>query len=116
LAPQSTSVERTGGGSFGTARPTFKMPVADWKFHTPRPVPPVQPDDIENALAVILPIRWQHPGPEIGICTTLYAERCDASSNIAAVGAACHGGRSFPPGRNVGQMAARRRSSPQKSL
>ena len=63
------------------------MSEADWKFHTPGPLPPVQPDDIENALAVILPIRRQHPGPGIGISTTLYAERCDTYSNIAAVGA-----------------------------
>ena len=62
------------------------MPISDWNFHTPGPVPPVQPDDIENALSVILPIRRQEPGPEVGICTTLYAERCDPSSNVAAVG------------------------------
>ena len=61
------------------------MPI-DWNFHTPGPVPPVQPDDIENALAVILPIRRQEPGPGAGICTSLFAERCDPSSNIAAVG------------------------------
>ena len=61
------------------------MPI-DWNFHTPGPVPPVQPDDIENALAVILPIRRQEPGPGVGIGTSLFAERCDPSSNIAAVG------------------------------
>jgi len=63
-----------------------KMPISDWNFHTPGPVPPVQPDDIENALAVILPIRRQEPGPGAGISATLFADRCDPASNLAAVG------------------------------
>ena len=62
------------------------MPMSDWNFHTPGLVPPVQPDDIENALAAILPIRRQEPGPGVGISTTLYADSCDPSSNVAAVG------------------------------
>ena len=62
------------------------MPVSDWKFDTPGPVPPVEPDDIESALAAILPIRRQEPGPEVGICSSLFAKRCDPSSNPAAVG------------------------------
>ena len=62
------------------------MPVSDWNFRTPGPVPRVQPDDVENALAVILPFRRQEPGPGAGISATLFVDRCDPSSNIAAVG------------------------------
>jgi hypothetical protein len=57
-----------------------------WKAYMAGPIPAVKPSDVRDALALIESIR-PHRTSEgaVGICSKLFAERCDPSSDVHAV-------------------------------
>jgi hypothetical protein len=63
------------------------MPLSEWTFHTPGPVPTVKPNDVKVAWEVFAatgPERTQEGA--VGISTKLFADRCDPFSEVMAVG------------------------------
>jgi hypothetical protein len=64
------------------------MPPSERTFHTLGLVPAVKPNDVKVAWEVFAAIRpHQTLEGTVGICTKVFADRCDPASDVTAVGA-----------------------------
>jgi hypothetical protein len=63
------------------------MAASDWKFDRLGAIPTVKPNDVRVAWEVFAATRPHHPREgAVGICTTVFADRCDPASDVRAVG------------------------------